>query len=250
MMSKTTLVLLLGAALLGGCSKDDPWPDAGPAGPSSPDPAPPPETASEPAAPEPPPAPAAAAPDPLRVLVGQKVTLTGMAVSTPTGALLHGEGFWVAIANQAHWQGHAGSTVQVTGILEERPEQAPTRLRHTTKVQAHPRYVLRDVIWAPATKASNKPSASGEAAARKPRTALDLFNQLAQAEGKPLTCDPKAAAKLARVKLVDGRIPDLYFSATASPVLKDYLDAVLGRYDLTWAVDEGGYSIAAADAPR
>ncbi len=249
---------VMGAVLLAGCEKDMPAvaaPEPPPAAANPP--APPAAIEAKPPIPELPPPP----PDPLRAMVRQKVTLTGVAVSTPGGAALRGDNFYVAIADQAHWQGYAGLRVQVTGILEEMTKQIAIPRTKTKKPQTAPEYLVRNAIWSPvieppmappskkASKSDARLATSGDAPAPvKPRTALELFNQLAQAEGKALACDDKAAKKLSRVKLVDGRLPDVFISGS-SYTLGDYLDMVVERYGLTWAKSDAGYAISAQADP-
>src|SRR5262245_55668352 len=56
-------------------------------------------------------APAPVATDWLHPLIGQEVTLSGVAESKKDGAAVRGEDLYVRIAGQSHWQGHTWEDV-------------------------------------------------------------------------------------------------------------------------------------------
>ena len=94
-------------------------------------------------------------------LVGQQVTLVGVAQPRKIGAALRGENFYVWIDGLHDWtEQFSGRRVQVTGILEERHDlpvfvQKPGELpvqgmpvpEGTDLHAASQRYVIRDATW-------------------------------------------------------------------------------------------------------
>jgi len=99
--------------------------------------------------------------DSLHGMLGQRVTLSGVAEPRLAGAAVRGDGFDVWVADLQDWpQGYSGHPVRVTGILEERydlpvfVQRSNEPLVHGIAVpegtdlhEASRRYVLRDAKW-------------------------------------------------------------------------------------------------------
>lgn len=99
--------------------------------------------------------------DSLQGLVGQQVTLRGVAEPRKNGAALRGDGFYVWIDGLHRWtQRFSGRRVQVVGVLEvrddlpvfvQRPNDLPMQgmpVPEGTDIEAaNRRYVVRDATW-------------------------------------------------------------------------------------------------------
>jgi len=97
----------------------------------------------------------------LKNLVGERVTLVGVAESRKSGAALRGDGFYVWIDGLLNWPvDYVERKVEVVGVLEDRHDlpvfiQAPGELpvqgipvpEGTDLQAASRRYVIRDAKW-------------------------------------------------------------------------------------------------------